>query len=160
MLDPLSAISLASSVVQFVDFASKLISKGNEYHKSASGALVEHDEFQLASSRLKNLSDGLDVSLNLLQASAALSPEEEALKSVVADCRKISIDLTKALKKLRYRGAPTMWKSFRQALKSVWGKEGIETRLQKLRDAQNQLTVHLLVVMRCEGSMMYQLPLC
>ena len=36
-MDPLSAIGLASNVVQFVDFASRLISTGTEVYESVSG---------------------------------------------------------------------------------------------------------------------------
>ena len=42
VLDPLSAVSLAATVVQFVDFSSKIVSKGYHLYTSAGGALPEN----------------------------------------------------------------------------------------------------------------------
>ena len=46
MLDPFSAISLASSIVQFVDFGKRLVSEGRELYESADGALAKHVELE------------------------------------------------------------------------------------------------------------------
>jgi hypothetical protein len=41
-MDPLTALSVAACVVQFVDYGTKLLSKGRELYKSADGALWEN----------------------------------------------------------------------------------------------------------------------
>lgn len=41
-MDPLTALGLASNIVQFVDFASKLISQSHEIYQSADGALEDN----------------------------------------------------------------------------------------------------------------------
>jgi hypothetical protein len=57
-------------------------------------------------------------------------------------------DFTSAIDELRVTGNHRKWKSFRQALKSVWKKEGIEERLVKLDRLRQQVVIHLLVVMK------------
>ena len=61
MLDPFTALSLASGVVQFVDFSSKLISEGQELYKSAEGALTENTELKSVTVDLNHLCEKLVV---------------------------------------------------------------------------------------------------
>lgn len=58
-MDPFSAFSLASSVIQFVDFGIKLFSKGRELYKSGSGALFINEEFGNVTTDLIRLCVGL-----------------------------------------------------------------------------------------------------
>jgi hypothetical protein len=46
MLDPLTALSLAGNIVQFVDFSTKLLAKGHELYKSADGTSVGYSELE------------------------------------------------------------------------------------------------------------------
>jgi hypothetical protein len=46
MLDPLTSLSVATSIVQFIDFSSKLVSKASELRTSATGALIENFELE------------------------------------------------------------------------------------------------------------------
>ena len=46
IMEALAAVGLASSIVQFVDFATKIISKGYQYQKSVDGVLDENVELQ------------------------------------------------------------------------------------------------------------------
>ena len=55
-LDPLSALSVAASVVQFLDFGNKIVSKGIQAYKSNDGALIENAEIEEATQRLAQLS--------------------------------------------------------------------------------------------------------
>jgi hypothetical protein len=148
VLDPLTALSVAASVVQFVDFSTKLISKGREIYKSTEGVLSDHAEQAAISSRLADLTRGLSVSINACEATKRLSPAENALQEVTLDCLECAGDFTLAIDELRVTGNHRKWKSFRQALKSVWKKEGIEVRLVKLDRLRQLVIVHLLVVVK------------
>ena len=44
VLDVLSAVLLAATIVQFVDFSSKIVLKGYHLYASASGALPENEQ--------------------------------------------------------------------------------------------------------------------
>lgn len=44
VMDPITAIRIAGSIVQFVDFGLKVVSKGNHIYRSGDGSLSEdHD---------------------------------------------------------------------------------------------------------------------
>jgi hypothetical protein len=64
-IDPLSALGLAANVVQFIEFAAKLISKGHRIHKAADGALVENLELEAIIHRIRRLNDEIHASLYL-----------------------------------------------------------------------------------------------
>jgi hypothetical protein len=51
-MDPLTAFSLACGIVQFVDFSSKLVSKGYEISISAEGALAENLDLETVTTDL------------------------------------------------------------------------------------------------------------
>jgi hypothetical protein len=58
-LEALAAIGLVSSIVQFVDFASELLSKTNELRQSTNGADAENANLETTSQVLRRLSEGL-----------------------------------------------------------------------------------------------------
>ncbi|KAL9114090.1 MAG: hypothetical protein Q9227_001862 [Pyrenula ochraceoflavens] len=163
VVPPLDVLSIAAAVVQFVEFSSRIISKGNEYHKSADGALVENKELEVVASNIEELSMRLHQSLDSKAKQALrknlehspksqretqpLSMEEQALRAVVDTCEVLASDLLEALERLKLSGKSSRWKSFRQAFKTIWTKEKIEAMLAKLGQAQQQLVVNLLVVL-------------
>lgn len=148
VLVPLDALSVAGTVVQFVDFTIKMVSKGNEYYKSASGALVEHNDLELVATNMQKLNDNLESSLRLFDKHSQLSPEEQALKTVVDACEGIALQFRDALNKLKISGKNTRWKSFRQAFKSIWDKDNLDEMLRRLVSARQELAINLLVVLR------------
>lgn len=146
VVDPATTLSVVAAVVQFIDFSAKLVSKGKEIHKSKDGVLTSHAEQIAISSRLAELSRGLS---NSIPASRKTSSSPEiALREVTLDCIKLADDITEALNKLEVCGNHTKWKSFRQALKSVWSKEEIGERLMRLDRLREKVIIHLLVVMK------------
>jgi len=150
-MEALAAVGLASSIVQFVDFATKIISKGYQYQRSVDGVLDENVELQAIADSLDQLTKGLVTSKEKTAPSTRRkkdSKENEALKAVAMECQKIANDLSTAVDRLKITGKRTKWKSFRQALKSQWKKEEIEATLRRLRLAREDLIVHLLVVMK------------
>jgi hypothetical protein len=52
-MDPLSALSLAGSIVQFVDFGIKLLSGAGELYRSHTGTLKINDQIELTTNDLK-----------------------------------------------------------------------------------------------------------
>jgi hypothetical protein len=47
-MDPLTALSLAGTIIQFVDFGCKLLAEGKELYKSTTGILTVNEELELA----------------------------------------------------------------------------------------------------------------
>ena len=59
-MDPLSAVGVAGTIVQFVTFASTLISKSTEIYNSASGSSTEVLDLHHVSQHLQQLSNKLN----------------------------------------------------------------------------------------------------
>jgi hypothetical protein len=149
MLDPLTALSLASNIVQFIDFGTKLLAKGYELYESADGASVGNAELEFIARDLQKLNDRLKPPLSPKTNPTSSTPSEAALRKLNDKCSGVADELINALTKLKVQGTSNRrWKSFRQALSSLWKKEevnAITTRLQNFRD---ELNLHILVSMR------------
>ena len=127
VLQALAALSLAKSVINVVDFAAEVISKGNEYCKSSEGILPENTELQAITDNFARLNKGLRGPRIALETAAEqpdekgalqLSKEEKVLQLVAQNCEAIAIGLATALDRLRCSNPDRKWKSFRQALKA------------------------------------------
>lgn len=144
-MEPFSALAVATSVVQFLDFSAKVISKGNQLRKSVTGALSENDEIEGLASRLQDLVKELRTSTSSSQAQG-----DQALQIIYGHSVKVADELVAELRKLK---VPTgsrnrRWKSFRHALKTVWSKEKLEAMVKKLNGLQQELSSHLIIMLR------------
>jgi hypothetical protein len=148
-MDPLTALSIAASVVQFVDYGTKLLSKGRELYKSADGALSENVELEGASSRLNLLSSDLQKSLRG-GGQGAVNERDEALETICKGCIEVSEDLTARLKKLMLPSDQKhrVWESFKLTLKTVLSKEKIEEADLKLAKLRSELDTHVILSIR------------
>jgi len=149
VLDPISALSLAAAVVQFVDFSSKLVSKGYHLYHSVGGALPQNLELEAVASELSQLATRLryhDRSGDLTK----LSKEEKSLDAMSEQCTNIADELLSRLEKLKVeKGAKhRAWKSFRQALKSVWNKDELDELSERLLGYRDQLQFQILLSMK------------
>lgn len=141
-MDPLSAVGLASSVVQLITFSTGIISKTREIHRSAAGSLVENVELETIARTLHSQSRRLAA-----QTSKDRFPSGTS-KEIVACCeqvRKSSQELINTVEGLRGDAASSRWKSFYQALKSVWKEQDIVDYLRRLEMHRRQIDSLLLM---------------
>lgn len=145
-MDPLTAVSLAGTIVQFVDFSSKIVSKGYHLYTSGEGSLPENERLNYVTSDLKALSMRLKHHDRL----GCSTKDEQALEDMASRCSAISDELLAKLEKLRVskNAKHRRWKSFRQALKSVWSKEDLDRLAATLREYRDQLEFHILLSLR------------
>lgn len=54
-MDPLTALSVAGTIIQFVDFGSKLLTHSVELYRSSRGSLKVHDELELVTGDLRSV---------------------------------------------------------------------------------------------------------
>ena len=149
MLDPFTSLSLASAVIQFVDFSGKLIRKGTELYHST--ALQEYVELEKIAVDLKDLNANLSPALPPSGfRGKPLSKDEIALTRLTADSRAISDELLAILHDLKIRDPHQKWRSFRQALKCVRKKDKIRTLEKALNNLQGNINGRLLKIMRYE----------
>ncbi|KAH8744856.1 hypothetical protein BGZ57DRAFT_778706, partial [Hyaloscypha finlandica] len=157
-LDPMSALSVAAAVVQFIDYGTKVVSKGKELYKSPDGALYENVELEAASCRLQSLSRKMLASLHPEQL-GALSEAETALENICHGCNEVSKLLVSRLEDIQLpkdladpddsdgnnafrEKAQRKWHSFRQALKTVWSKKEIDEIADRLARLRTELDTH------------------
>lgn len=106
-MEPLTALSVASSVIQFVDFGSKLLANGRQLYRSAEGVLTENVDLELVASDLHNLTMGLKRKLPKNRAlgrpgkARQLNDDDEALDRLCERCVEIAETLMKLLEKLK-----------------------------------------------------------
>jgi hypothetical protein len=152
-MDPLSALSVAAAVVQFVDYSTRVVAKGSKLYKSAEGALSENIELQTASTRLQRLSGALQDSLRLGQQGLQKGPlgeNDQALEDICEACVKVSKELVERLEKLKVPDGHQhrKWKSFRQALKTVCSKEKIEEVADRLAELRIELETYVILFLK------------
>lgn len=145
MLDPLSALTVACSVQQFVEFAGTLISKGRKFYKE--GGLPYHKDQVLAAARLSGLAKTVSEALPPEQYGLP-SNEETAIRSIARNCNATADEFVKILNKVSADSKNRVWASFRQALKSEWSNKGIASMQAKLTSLSSQIGLHLLVILK------------
>ena len=144
MLDPVTAIGLASSMIQIVDFGCRLVSQTQEVYHSASGATKDN---VTRAEITKDISSLLKDLTRKDQNFPRLNPDDIALGKLVDSCEHEANELMHLLEQLDVPDNVTQWKSCRKAIKIV-REEGkvkdIERRLFKL---QKQIDSRLHVMM-------------
>lgn len=149
-MDPLTALSLASSIVQFVDFGSELVDKGYRRYKSADGSLVEDVNTETAVHHLVYLVSKLQHPSELNDAEPG-QVEDQAFRALCTKCQLIGEELLSCLKSARVEGKHRKWQSFRQALRSVSTEEKLNKFEARLSAVKDELEFHILVDLRYES---------
>lgn len=142
------ALGAVANVAQFIEFTIKIFSSSRNIYYSASGSLVEHDDLSKVTGDIWDLSSQLRDSLNTAAAITCLTTDEQALLELCEGCIAVSEDLTEALDKLRGQGKPGKFRSFRQALQSVWSKDDIDQLEQRVRSYKEELNIRIIVGLR------------
>ncbi|KAK5740662.1 hypothetical protein LTR17_004467 [Elasticomyces elasticus] len=150
MLDPLTAVSLAASIVAFVDFGSKLLLEGYGAYKSQSGASEDSIDTEKATNRLQELAERL-----ALPQGASRTKGEVALSNLAAECVSISQELVDVLEELKVvgTGPKRTWEAGKMTvLRHVVKKDKIVKLQKKLDKAQKDINTHLLAILKDDQS--------
>ena len=110
-METLAAIGLASNILQFAEFAHKLLSTGNELYESASGASSKTLELEKIYGSLSNFSLNLEKSNAAQDFANLLTPRDTeeylpelhdfTLRSLARDCKSVCDELLQLLNRLR-----------------------------------------------------------
>ena len=141
-MDPLTALGIASNVVQFVDFSREIISTAHDLYKSVSGATAEHFELEILVQSVQQRAGQIRFPSALIDA--LLSDEDKALQGLSQQCQIIAEELLTLLQSLKVEGRHLKWKSFYQALRSMKNKtqlESLQLRLDRLSSQMNFQTI-------------------
>lgn len=119
MLDPLTAISLASSVVQFTGFGIRLATGTIELYYSLDGANAERSSLEFRITQVRNLVDQVVRPFEHNDDDGPPSRHEKELREMTASCKDITSDLLLILESLKVKrpsGLGRKLESFRKAV--------------------------------------------
>ena len=142
-MDPLSALSVAAAVVQFIDFGGTIIASTYKIHKSR-GKEGEGTDVASIATRLANLNSELE-------RSATFSPTSQIDRDIVIlcqQCNKAATSLLDALRELNAASSATLWDSFKIALRTVWSQGEIDALQTRLETYRQQISMHILAGLR------------
>ena len=128
-MEPLAALSAAGNVVQFVDFAFKLLVESRAIHKSAKG-IGSHNVV---------LSVIAQDTYDLCDAMSAGGSGPASVTNLLSEAQRMARELLQAVHRLQVRGDCTKWKSFTAALNQVWSQKKIDDFANSLVRIQSQL---------------------
>lgn len=147
-MDPPSALSLASGIVQLISFAGNLVSAGNEIYRATDGDLLENKDSEEVARDLRELSSQVSKTQSSLLTGQKLEPEEWRLGIIAGNCTGIATELVTRLDKLKVQGKKRHIKSYKQALMSVWQKDELEKIADRLKKYQRELNTRILFSLR------------
>lgn len=158
MLDPLSALSLAAAIAQFVDYSTKIVLGAAEIHASATGSLTKNVELSSITMDLSDISGRLVI--DDPNQSNTYSKDERAISSIAMQCRDVANTLLATLEDLNVKAPHKKWKSVRQALLSVWREREIRDIRTRLDTFRGQLTTHLVATLKYNSLLAIYLRFC
>lgn len=155
-MDPLTALSLAGTVIQFVDFGSKLVSAGRQLYKN--GQLDIHAQAARAADDLLDYSVKLRRPLQTAESTRPLTEDEKALEKICQDCDVLAQSFLARLDRLKVppqtkkgwkKGQKSKaWPSLRVALESLWTKEELQELGNKLQGYRQEMDSRILRSLR------------
>ncbi|KAK9421792.1 putative NACHT domain-containing protein [Seiridium unicorne] len=163
-MEALAAIGLASNVLQFADFVSKLLTVGNELHGSASGASQKSLELERVYSSLSRFNlnfqkgngthDALDFLKPAGNAEIVLSVQHAtALRNLADDCRAVCDELLGVLGRLRVaHGRWRAFNSFRAAMMTINETKTIAELEGRIARFQRTIAFHFLPIISAQQS--------
>lgn len=141
-MEAVAAIGLASSILTFVDFSSKVISGTSQIYKS--GSTPENAHIGKMVEGLRDAAEAL-----CRDTPDTGSRHEQALKTLAGDCHSLGQDLIRLLETVKSTGPKTpLWKEARLALRSVRMRDQIKELDERLSGYREQMILQLHMILR------------
>jgi len=145
-MDPLTALSLAGNIVQFVDFGIKLLSTTRELYHSSVGSLAAHDELELI---ITDLSAFIE---KLKRSSVSRSDSYGDFDKICDDAEAVATEIVTRLGELRVdkekRRELKYLDSIRKGFKGIWTKPELNVLVQRLASLREALDSRVLFEIR------------
>jgi cell division protein FtsL len=141
-MEPVTAVSLAASIVTFIAFASHIVSGTYEVYQSTSGMTEDNVHVENVVEEL------IDVTAHLSTTTPGRSRHEIALKSLAAECEDLSVKLQTLVHALKVSGNHTTWKSLKVKIKSMRKSKDIANLEKRLEDYRAQILTRLTLILR------------
>jgi len=146
-MDPFSALAIASSVVQFVDFGSRLLHIFVKLYNS-DGALAKNVDLESSTQELQKLSQRLAATSRNAATPMLDSDHERAVRKLAESSKATAGELLDLLESLKVHTTHNKLQSLKQALKTIRKGDKIQSLQRKLEKLQNQINIRLLALMK------------
>jgi hypothetical protein len=139
-MDPITAVGFAANILNFVDFSWSLIKGSYEVYELGTTS---------GNKRITSVLDDLDGITKSLQSDVeGDTPHVKDLKSLAAECVKVSQELSAILKELEMKEGNKVWRSLEAKWKSMRKEKEIAAIEQKLVEYRLQLLLRLNLLLR------------
>jgi len=144
-MEPLSALGAVSSIITFIDFATKLISTTNEIAQSRSGTSTDNLRAEEICRHLSALC--VELERPAAWASSPSEPPDTAmLKKLCSQCREDCDELLDLIMSAKATGQNRLWSSLKAAVRSIsFGQKKIEAIQKRLDRTQSTMTLYLTI---------------
>lgn len=148
-MEPLTALSIAAAVVQFVDFSSSIIQGAVDNYKSASSQAIRNHELATIAQDLSRLIGDVECKLRDggSDNTGSSTPTYHIFCRLCDDCRKVQVELDRIFARLRPQGENKLAlavSSFATELKKVFMAGEISRLAGHLNQIRQQAIVAVL----------------
>ncbi|KAH7068640.1 hypothetical protein FB567DRAFT_457239 [Paraphoma chrysanthemicola] len=150
-MEPLSALSIASAVIQIIDFSSKVIARTREVHRSGDGAVEEGALFANATANLNDLLIELNRTTISESSGYGASHQRSADKQLLQhakDSQVIATELRALLANVKHKRDGRQRNAIQQGFRGVLEQKNVDALNQRLDDIRKQIDTTLLVSLR------------
>lgn len=148
VVDPYTALSLASGLVQFVDFGTRLSFKIYEIYHSASGLTSTQSEIMEMAQRFQTMADRVSRIPLINDGDATVIADHESFQSLLISCKTRATELIDMIEGLKTDKTHRLWSSVRQGLRAARKKEDIERVVNNMKTLHESLNTYLLALLR------------
>ncbi|KAJ4287002.1 hypothetical protein N0V90_012883 [Kalmusia sp. IMI 367209] len=138
-MDPLTIVSLAANIIQFVEFSYKLVTGTYDIAQSSTGRHTHYEDVDTVAQSVKRLHEhtfalsGASLNLN------TLSRRERNILPLREACVRVGNELIGHLDQLKLSGVRSRWKTMRAALLSLMKEQQIKELENRLFTLQSQI---------------------
>ncbi|KAK6815115.1 hypothetical protein RU639_008507 [Aspergillus parasiticus] len=143
-MEPLSALGLATAVIQITQFTGQLIRGTSHASQAADGLLLSNANILDVAGTLLSLTEQLVFPPSFV----TLSGEERLLHEICLECCKVSESLLDRLGKLQRQQPLNRWDQVRQTFGQLLGQGETNALATKLGNIREQLNTALLICLR------------
>lgn len=134
IMDPLSALGIASNILAVVDFAWTLLTEARAIYTSSGGATKDTLFVETIVRDVCHLDSTLATSP---------STDNAELRSLVEQSQVLTRELLSALEDIKTSSDRSRWKSLSAAFKGVWGKDKLRHLVGNLQIIQKHIARHI-----------------
>lgn len=142
-MDPFSAISLAGNLIQFAEYAARLIAQATAVYRSSTGTTEENADLAVVVGDLSTLTGRLAG-----KAGDGSTNDERALIDLSTKCCALSDELVKTLSKIQGRKRGSKAESIRVAWRAMKEKDNLSAMEKRIDRYRSQILQRITTMMR------------